>query len=186
MNKWEETFGVKFPKCKMTGYCCSMASPSVPPGVLLKKAAEGDSFARDFLNLFQAYKSREEAYAIAPELVDKTLSYASRSNKYQSSDQVVFYRCRFLKGKNQCQVYEDRPQLCRDYPDSPFLVVPPGCAYEQWSNECKKKYYELKEELNNLKALKEKLLKDQARQNSVNRGLVYTVFLLSPSTSWIR
>lgn len=183
MNKWEKLLGIKYPKCKMTGLCCRVASPSLPVIELIKKAAEGDSFARAFLNIFQPYKSIDEARAISPEVVEKSLIQAEKSSKFKSKDQVVFFRCRFLEGDNKCLVYEDRPQLCRDYPDTPFIVMPPGCGFEEWSKECKNKYSEMAKDLENYRNIKNML---NYQGDNVVRKTSYSKFLVSPSISWLR
>lgn len=186
MNKWEKCLGVKFPECKMTGLCCRVASPSLPVIELIKRAAEGDSFARDFLCLFEPYQSIEEARAISPVIVENSLAQAEKSPKFQSQDQVVFFRCRYLMGKNECLVYEDRPQLCRDYPDTPFIVMSPDCAFKEWSNECKRKYAELAKDFENLKKMQEILKCTPEVDSSLKRQALYTTFLISPSFSWLR
>ncbi|MEW5822374.1 MAG: YkgJ family cysteine cluster protein [Cyanobacteriota bacterium] len=186
MNKWEKYLGIKFPECNMTGQCCRMASPSEPAIELLKRAAKGDSFARDFLCLFQPYESLEHAKEVNPELVERVLSVASRSKKYKSTTQVVFYKCRYLEGKNRCLVYEDRPLLCRTYPDTPFLAIAPGCAYEEWSKECKKKYKELRERLKELIKLQKMLLRAQGVYLPSKKTYYNELFIISPSYSWLR
>ena len=186
MNKWEKCLGVKFPTCKMTGLCCRVASPSLPVIELIKKAAEGDSFARDFLCLFVPYQSIEEARAISFEVVENSLMQAEKSSKFQSKDQVVFFRCRYLEGKNKCLVYEDRPQLCRDYPDTPFIVMPQDCGFKEWSKECKKKYADLAKDFENLKQMQEILKCSPVEKLNPVRITMYTTFLISPSYSWLR
>jgi Fe-S-cluster containining protein len=107
----------------------------------------------------------------------------------------------YVSEDNKCLVWEDRPQLCRDYPGSPFLVMAPGCAYEEWSELCREKYRNLKIELEYLKKAKQELenLKYQQRainllnqiQRINNRDynlmlLVPSVSLVSPGRSWIK
>jgi Fe-S-cluster containining protein len=39
-------------------------------------------------------------------------------------------RCRWLTAEGDCSIYEDRPQLCRDWPAEPDdLELVPACAY---------------------------------------------------------
>lgn len=186
MNRWEQYLGVKYPACKMTGQCCRLATPSLPAVELLKKAAEGDSFARDFLCLFEPYNSIEQARSLAPELVERALIQAKKSPKFKSVDQVVFFCCRYLKGKNECMVYEDRPQLCRDYPDTPFLLMHPGCAFENWSKECKQKYKVIKEELKTLQSIQKILSPPKKSASLLTKTLIYTSYIISPGASWLR
>jgi Fe-S-cluster containining protein len=185
MDNWEKYFGIKYPACKMTGLCCRMATPSTPAVAMLKKAAYGDSNARDFLSIFQPYDSIETVRELFPEFVEKALTLAEKSDKFKNGGQVVFFKCRYLKGKNQCLVYEDRPQLCRDYPDTPFLLMPPGCGFEEWSQLCKGRYKNMTKELNALKLLKEILDNNKMPPKKENK-FVYSSFIVSPSYTWLK
>lgn len=40
--------------------------------------------------------------------------------------------CNYIGDDNLCQIYENRPQACKDFPSSPFEVLPEGCGYEGW------------------------------------------------------
>lgn len=140
MNKWEEHLNVKYPSCKMTGNCCRMAIPSTPPLELLLKANKGDQFAKDFLSIFIPHNSSETIKQKAPEFYKSALELAQKSPEYSKVTELTFYYCRFISSDNHCLIYEDRPQLCRDYPDTPFLLMHPDCAFKQWSLECKNKY----------------------------------------------
>ena len=124
---------------------------------LWEKAANGEEFAQNFLSIFIAYPSHEEASKVVPGLVERTLKAADKSSKFKSRDDVVFYHCRYLQADNRCGVYEDRPQFCRDYPDTPFVVMAPGCAFEEWGQACRAKYTEMKADVEQLDALKEQL-----------------------------
>lgn len=185
MNKWEKYLGIKYPDCKMTGQCCRMASPSTPAVKLFKKAAEGNSYARDFLSIFVPYASIEEAELISPELVKRALTQAAKSPKFDNVDQVIFFHCRYVTSDNKCMVYEDRPQLCRDYPDTPFLVMAPGCAFEAWAKECKEKYRQMNDELKMLKSLKHILSTEKIPDTNTTDSFVYNVFIVSPVASWL-
>lgn len=182
MNNWKKHFGIEYPQCKMTGQCCRMASPSTPAVKLLEKAAQGNSFARDFFSIFQPYESIEEVKLLSAEIVERSLTQAKKSPVFDSIDQVVFYHCRFINNENRCLIYEDRPQLCRDYPDTPFIVMPPDCAFESWSKECKKKYQQMQ---HNLKTLKDiKYIINEADKIYEHKAL--KMFLVSPVSSWLR
>jgi len=184
MNKWEEILGIKYPECRMTGQCCRMASPSTPAVKMLNKASDGNVTARDFFNIFQPYESLEEARLISPEVVEKSIAQALKSPKFDSADELVFYKCLYIGDDNKCRIHEDRPDICRDYPDTPFLVMPPGCALEQWSKDCKKKYYAMTKELNALKDLKEVLTDEFIPEEEDKHELYKEQFLVSPSITW--
>lgn len=154
-NLYEKTFGIAKPKCCSTGDCCKGVSPSTPYHQLLKRAASGDEFARNFFSIMVPYKNHDEARAVVAGVVDKTIEACRKLQDFQNNeDDVVFYRCRYLQADNKCGIHEDRPQFCRDYPDTPFVVMSPNCAYVPWATACKKKYHQLKAQTETLKEQK--------------------------------
>jgi Fe-S-cluster containining protein len=163
---WVEATGVAMPQCKMQGCCCRGASPSIPYHQLLEKAANGDEFARNFFTLFVPHGSHEDAKKIVPGLVERTLTASRKDKNFQSDEDIVFYQCRYIGDDNRCQIWEDRPDLCRAYPDSPFLVFAPNCAFEPWAKTVKEKYKEMKESIETLKEQKKNLL-EKGQANSL-------------------
>jgi Fe-S-cluster containining protein len=132
----------------------------------MKRAAEGDDFARGFFSIMMPYSNHDEARKVVPGLVERTLNAAKKLDDFQNPEQdIVFYHCRYLQPDNKCGVHEDRPQFCRDYPDTPFVVMAPGCAFEPWAAACKSKYNEMKAEVKKLTGLKAELdqLKNQQK-----------------------
>jgi Fe-S-cluster containining protein len=166
-NAFERELGIPLPKCCSTGACCKGASPSTPYHQLMKRAAEGDEFAQGFFSIMIPYASHADAEAVVPGLVERTIKAAQKQpDVFQNVEtDLVFYQCRYLTSDNKCGVWEDRPQFCRDYPDTPFVVMAPGCAFESWGEACKKKYNAMKAEVEQLKALKEELAALKAIQN---------------------
>jgi Fe-S-cluster containining protein len=157
-NPFEKALGIPLPQCYSQGDCCKGASPSKPFHQLLERAAQGDDFARGFFSIMVPYESHEAARAVVPGLVERTLAAARKSDSFENNEEdVVFYHCRYLQPDNRCGVYEDRPQFCRDYPDTPFVVFAPGCAFEPWAAACRQKYNELKDQVTELKAAREEL-----------------------------
>lgn len=156
-NVYAEELGVPLPKCCNQGSCCKGASPSTPYHQLMKRAVEGDEFARGFFSIMIPYTSHAEAEKIVPGIVERTLLAAKKQEAFASEEDVVFYRCRYQTADNRCGVWEDRPQFCRDYPDTPFVVMAPGCAFEGWAKTCKEKFYAMKEEVARLKEMKTEL-----------------------------
>jgi Fe-S-cluster containining protein len=132
---------------------------------LLKRAAAGDEFARGFFSIMIPYASHQEAEQVVPGIVERSLRAVKKLNDFDGEKDVVFYHCRYQTDDNKCGVWEDRPQFCRDYPDTPFVVMAPGCAFESWGTACRKKYADLKEEVSHLKALKAELAKLQRLRN---------------------
>ncbi len=146
---WEEILNVPKPSgCNLRAACCCVAVPSVPVGELLSKAAAGDETCRDFLSVFVPHASPEAAKAFYPEgpdHVDRVLRIVGNQKAKVSVDaeDVVFYHCRNLGPDRLCQIYEDRPSFCRDYPASPMAILIKGCGYEAWVDACKQKLAEL-------------------------------------------
>lgn len=198
MNKWAELLDIPLPDCKKDGQCCRYASPSTPGIELFKKAAQGDEFARDFLSIFIPYKDIDEAKKANPAIVERALNWV-KTNKAEnlSQENLVFYCCRYISEDNTCLIHEDRPDLCRNYPDSPFLLLAPGCAYQKWANQCKEKYKQINEDLKMYKTELENLRYYQ----KVSRTLYYldkcssneykflflfpSLSLVSPGKAWL-
>jgi Fe-S-cluster containining protein len=115
------------------------------------------------------YTSHADAEKIVPGIVERTLLAAQKQEAFKTSADVVFYSCRYQTTDNRCGVWEDRPQFCRDYPDTPFVVMAPGCAFESWAKNCKEKFYAMKAEVAQLKAMKQEL--DQLKSIQYMSGL---------------
>lgn len=130
-------------------------------------------FARNFFSIFVPHSSHEAARAVVPGLVERTLKASKKDDAFASEADVVFYQCRFIGEDNKCQIWEDRPQLCRAYPDSPFMVFAPDCAFEPWAQKVKERFAQMKEELRQLKAL-------QAELAVLKEGINYTKIDAAP------
>jgi Fe-S-cluster containining protein len=151
---YERVFNLPKPQCCSQGDCCKGASPSVPVHQLWAKAAAGDEFARGFLSIFVPYASHAEAAAVVPGLVERSLKAAANNPKFTNgAEDVVFFHCRYHQSNNLCGVHEDRPEFCRSYPDSPFVVMAPGCAFEEWGKACKQRYHAMKQDVAQLQTL---------------------------------
>ena len=37
--------------------------------------------------------------------------------------------------ENRCPDYENRPQICRDFPDNPISFLPKACGFSKWKEE---------------------------------------------------
>jgi Fe-S-cluster containining protein len=188
---WVEATGIPMPACKMQGCCCRGASPSIPFGQLMEKAAQGDDFARNFFSIFIPHASHHDARQVVPGLVERTLTAAQKDTAFTCPEKdVVFYHCRFIGDDNRCQIWEDRPALCRAYPDSPFLVFAPNCAFEPWAQAVREKFSHMKAEIQHLKGLQAELADlqrgnldtkiDAAIWNVDNQYNLSMVLLLTP------
>jgi Fe-S-cluster containining protein len=199
MHKWAELLDITFPECNKTGHCCRCASPSVSVEKLFEKAKKGEDFARDFFSVFVPHKDINTAEKESPSVVRQSLELVNKAgNSEISINTIVFYKCRFILENHTCAIYEDRPVLCRTYPDSPFYVFSEDCSCHKWAIECKEKYSKMKQEL---KVYKEELSKLKYIQKinliaeylSINNHRDYKLMillpslsLLSPGGSWIR
>lgn len=111
---------------------------------------------------------------------------AAKSPKFKSPEQVLFYKCRFVGPDNTCMIYEDRPNLCREYPDTPFLLMHPGCGFENWSRECKEKYKQINDELKALKLIQKTLSVSSHDITITGSAFPRKYFLFSPGASWLK
>jgi Fe-S-cluster containining protein len=149
LPRWEDILEVPKPvSCNTKAACCSVATPSLPVDDLLAQAAEGDETCRDFLSVFIPHDSPQAAKAFYPEgaaHIDRVLALvdAKSTRSAVSADRVVFYHCRNLGSNKLCQIYEDRPTFCRDYPTSPMNILIKGCGYEAWAAACQAKLKDL-------------------------------------------
>ena len=155
--------------CKMCGKCCRVVTTKDSYETLLKKKANGDSGAIDFLRIFEPFKTIEDARKESAEIVDNILQ-----NSLIKQEDVTFYKCRFLRDDNKCGDYENRPLLCQLNPFSPWSIVPPDCGFESWLEEQRElKIKEIKHQKNNLAELKEllKIVESQEQADEINERI---------------
>ena len=127
-DKWQELIAYrdKF-QCRGCGTCCNLACSEHSPEELKNRAECGDNFAKQFTKIFIPYKSKDEARIVYPEylkLLDETLE-----------DKVYFYHCPKLTDDKRCSDYENRPQICRVFPDNPLDILPESCGFYEWRLE---------------------------------------------------
>lgn len=113
--------------CVGCATCCNLACSEFSPEELKQKAENGDNFAKQFTSIFIPYDSKEEARKIYPEYIQML-----EENK---EDEVYFYHCPKLTKDKRCSDYENRPQICRDFPDNPLSILPKSCGYKKWKEE---------------------------------------------------
>ena len=127
-RKWTEIINHRENfKCKGCAVCCNLACSEFSYEELQKKSSEGDNFAKQFTSIFIPYNSKDEAKKIYPEyieLLDKNIE-----------GDVYFYHCPKLNECKRCSDYENRPQICRVFPDNPLDLLPKSCGYYQWQQE---------------------------------------------------
>ncbi len=115
--------------CKRTGTCCRLASSEFSYEELKQKASNNDEFAKQFTGVFVPYTSTDEAQKVFPEYVSLLLE------RFDNDENINFFYCKHLKGENECPIYDDRPQICRDFPDNPLAIIPSHCGYYAWKDE---------------------------------------------------
>lgn len=127
-RKWREILDYRKEfHCKGCATCCNLACSEFSPEQLREKAKNGDKFATQFMSIFVPYETREEAENIYPEylkLLDDTLN-----------EPVYFYHCPKLNDCKRCSDYENRPEICRTFPDNPLSILPKSCGFYQWRQE---------------------------------------------------
>lgn len=200
MKKWSERFNILLPECNKCGSCCNCASPSASYLKLLEKAAAGEDFARNFFSIFVPYNNIEEVKNLYPNIVKRIINASMSGKNNTKSEDLVFYKCRYSSKEKQCLIYEDRPDLCREFPGSPYVLLSKNCAYYNWSMKCREKYKDLKKELDNLKKCKKELDNLKYQQKAINLNyqlkkipseykfiwICPSMSIISPEKSWIK
>ena len=115
-------------ECIGCATCCKLACSEFSYDELKQKAANGDNFATQFISVFIPYENAYEAKVIYPE-------YFELLAEKMDDENVYFYHCPKLTSENRCSDYENRPQICRDFPDNPLSLLPKLCGYSQWKEE---------------------------------------------------
>lgn len=129
--------------CAGCGCCCKLACSEFSPEELQTKAKNNDNFARQFTSIFIPYNNKEEARKIYPEYFDlleeKGVNVSSDCNSSSSivgeGEEVHFYHCPKLNADDRCSDYENRPDICRDFPNNPLSLLPKSCGYSGWKDE---------------------------------------------------
>lgn len=114
-------------QCNGCATCCNLACSEFSPEELKQKAENGDNFASQFLSVFVPYKSIEDVRNVYPAYIELL-----EENK---EDKVYFYHCPKLTSDNKCSDYENRPEICRRFPDNPLSLLPSSCGYCKWKEE---------------------------------------------------
>lgn len=114
-------------KCSGCATCCNLACSEYSYEELKQKAQNGDNFAAQFTSVFVPYENINEARAIYPEYVDLITE--------KTGGKIYFYHCQKLTAEKRCSDYENRPQICRDFPDNPLDILPEKCGFCAWKEE---------------------------------------------------
>ena len=114
-------------KCNQCAACCKLAVSEYSYEQLKQRAHKGDKFSKDFISVFVPYQSEEQAKAVNPE-------YFELLNKLVMDDRIYYYYCPKLDG-NLCSDYENRPDICKNFPYNPLKLLPSPCSYNEWRKE---------------------------------------------------
>lgn len=114
--------------CSCCSACCKLACSEFSNEELVLKAKNGDNFASQFVSVFIPYESEEEAQKVYPEYFELLKNKAP-------NEKVYFYHCPKVTEEGRCPDYENRPQICRDFPDNPISFLPKNCGYVKWKKE---------------------------------------------------
>lgn len=127
-RKWTEIIDYrKNFECKGCATCCNLACSEFSYEELQKRASEGDNFAKQFTSIFVPYENKEDAKKVYPEYI-KLLD-----DNIESS--VYFYHCPKLNDCKRCSDYENRPDICKAFPDNPLDILPESCGFYEWRQE---------------------------------------------------
>lgn len=116
-------------KCIGCGTCCKLAISEFSPSQLKEKATNGDNFAQQFISIFVPYENFEEAKNIYPEYFEML------DSELKGKSKLYYYHCLKIDDNNRCSDYENRPQICKDFPDNPLGFLPPKCGFNNWRKE---------------------------------------------------
>lgn len=115
--------------CSKTGTCCRIACSEFSYEELLHKAKNGDNFATQFTSIFIPYENVEDVRKVFPEYIELVESSLDEDEK------TYFYHCPHVTDDNLCSRYEERPEICKIFPDNPLTILPFDCGFCQWKNE---------------------------------------------------
>lgn len=135
-------------KCVCCALCCKLACSEFSWLELQEKAKKGDNFAKQFVSIFIPYASKEEARKIYPEYIEML--------EEKGENNVYFYHCPKVTKDNKCGDYENRPQICRDFPDNPLALLPKFCGYVKWKEEVQDEALKYSALIEILRALRKK------------------------------
>ena len=122
------------------GACCEDIGLFISPDQLKKSYDRWKSVESTNARLVSMNPSPEQTiysdiHLIYPMLTFKKENYKHPANPHRrTTDKVYHYTCKHYDSKKRaCSIYEDRPQMCRTYPDGGFCTNP-KC---QWKEQVK-------------------------------------------------
>lgn len=115
--------------CNRCTICCKFATSEFNYKTLKEKAQNGDKFSKQFVSLFIPYNNIDEAKKAYPDYV-KMLE-----ENLDDINNVYFYYCKKLNENGLCSDYNNRLQICRDFPNNPLVLLPKCCGYKEWKEK---------------------------------------------------
>ena len=117
-------------ECIRCANCCRLAVSEYSFDQLKQRAMRGDKFSEDFVSVFRPYETEADAKKANPE-------YFELLNELMEDQRVYYYYCPKLDG-NSCSDYENRPDICKDFPHNPLKLLPSTCSFNAWKNDIDK------------------------------------------------
>ena len=111
--------------CNCCGDCCRLAVSEYSYEQLKQRAMRGDKFSEGFISVFVPFENEEEAKKINPEYFEML--------NILVEDKIYYYYCPKLNG-NLCSDYENRPDICKDFPHNPLKLLPSRCSFNAWKD----------------------------------------------------
>ena len=136
-------------ECNRCGDCCRLAVSEYSYDQLKQRAMRGDKFSSDFVSVFVPYESDEQAKAVNPE-------YFELLGELVEDQKTYYYYCPKLKD-NLCSDYENRPNICKEFPHNPLKLLPSRCSFNAWRNAISKQAMLLKSKTDIIEFYKNKL-----------------------------
>lgn len=135
--------------CGRCGACCKLATSEYSYTQLKQRASKGDKYASDFISVFVPYENEDDARKVNPE-------FCQMLDDLLEDQRVYFYYCPKVKD-NLCSDYENRPDVCKNFPYNPLKLLPKSCTYNGWKNEVAHQAMLLKAKCDIIDFYKEKL-----------------------------
>lgn len=120
-NKMSEKYRSEC-SCRGCGVCCKFAVSEFSYDELKEKANNGDNFASQFVSVFVPYNNEGEYSDIFQEYLELL----------PEDETYYVYHCPKVTAENRCSDYDNRPQICRDFPDNPIAFLPKECGFMDW------------------------------------------------------
>lgn len=117
-------------ECIQCGNCCRLAVSEYSYQQLKQRANKGDKFSQDFVSVFVPFETVEDARNANPD-------YFNLLDNLLEEQKIYYYYCPKLVD-NKCSDYENRPDICKVFPNNPLQMLPSTCSFNEWKNKISK------------------------------------------------